>query len=122
VNTEPAAEPGTPADRILAADVLALDLEPDGPALGDVVNGSPRTSSRVLGRQGEAEVGVWELTTGTVTDTEVDEIFVVLAGDGTVTFPDGSAIQLRPGVAVRLRAGDRTVWTVRETLRKIYVI
>jgi uncharacterized cupin superfamily protein len=114
-------KPGTSADRILSADILALELETDGPAPEDVIAGSPRTSSRALGRVGETEVGVWQLTEGTVTDTEVDEVFIVLAGDGTVAFPDGSEIELRPGVAVRLHAGDRTVWTIRETLRKIYI-
>jgi uncharacterized cupin superfamily protein len=116
------AQPGTSADRILTADILTLELETDGPAPEDVVSGSPRTSSRVLGQVGETEVGVWQLTEGAVTDTEADEIFIVLAGEGTVAFPDGSEVELRPGVAVRLHAGDRTVWTIRETLRKIYIV
>ena len=55
-------------------------------------------------------------------DTEVDEIFVVLSGSGAVTFEDGSQIDLKPGVVVQLRAGDRTRWTIREPLRKVYVI
>ncbi len=48
-------------------------------------------------------------------------LFVVLAGAGTVAFEDGSVLTLAPGVVVRLHAGDRTVWTVTETLRKLYV-
>jgi uncharacterized cupin superfamily protein len=108
-------------NRILADDVLTAELQADGPEPGDVVAGSPRASSRALDRIGETEVGVWQLTEGTVTDTEADEVFVVVAGRGTVAFPDGSEIELRPGTAVRLHAGDRTVWTVRETLRKIYI-
>ena len=31
------------------------------------------------------------------------------------------AIELRPGSVVRLEEGMRTIWTVRETLRKVYV-
>ena len=54
-------------------------------------------------------------------DTEADEVFVVLAGRGTVEFEDGEVVTLAPGVAVRLRAGERTTWTVTETLRKVYV-
>jgi uncharacterized cupin superfamily protein len=30
-------------------------------------------------------------------------------------------VELAPGSVVRLTAGMRTTWTVRETLRKIYV-
>jgi uncharacterized cupin superfamily protein len=122
LNAGATAESAMSADRLLTADILSLALEADGPAPDEVVAGSPRTSSRTLGRRGDAEMGVWQLTAGTVTDVEADEVFVVLAGDGTVTFADGSAIELRPGVVVRLHAGDRTVWAVRETLRKIYIM
>ncbi|GAA4373104.1 cupin domain-containing protein [Nocardioides caricicola] len=88
--------------RLLAADVLTGDAAP-------------------LTELGAAEVGTWEMAPGTDHDTEVDEVFVVLAGRGTVTFEDGEVIDLAPGVAVRLRAGERTTWVVTETLRKVYV-
>ncbi len=42
--------------------------------------GSPTTGSAVLGEFGGCEVGVWETTPGTMTDTEADELFVVLSG------------------------------------------
>ena len=66
---------------------------------------------------------MWEMTPGAMRDVEVDEVFVVLAGDATVEFVDPAlpSIELRPGSVVRLEAGMRTVWTVRETLRKVYV-
>ena len=56
-------------------------------------------------------------------DVEADEVFVVLAGDATVEFEDPALppIELRPGSIVRLDEGMRTVWTVRETLRKVYI-
>ena len=31
------------------------------------------------------------------------------------------SVQLAPGVAVRLTAGERTTWTVTDTVRKIWV-
>jgi hypothetical protein len=45
------------------------------------------------------------------------------SGEATVDFvdPDLASIGLRAGWMVRLEAGMRTVWTVRETLRKVYV-
>ena len=88
--------------RVLTTDVLAAEAAP-------------------LTTLGDAEVGLWEMAPGTDHDTEVDEVFVVLAGRGTVAFGDGEIIELAPGVAVRLRAGERTTWTVTETLRKVYV-
>ena len=93
-------------DRVLTTDALAEVLPADGLPLATL---------------GEAEVGLWEMAPGVDDDTEVDEVFVVLAGRGRVSFEDGSVVELAPGVAVRLHAGDRTTWTVTETLRKVYV-
>lgn len=96
---------------MLASDALTADLGPE------------RTLPlAALGEPGsEVEVGVWEMAPGTEQDTEVDEVFVVLAGRGSVTFDDGDVVDLAPGVVCRLRAGERTTWTVSETLRKVYV-
>lgn len=96
-----------------------LAIDPLDPAT--VLDGSPAAGSQALAAIAGAEVGVWEMTPGTATDVEVDEVFVVLAGRATVTFDDGTALHLAPGSAVRLHAGDRTTWTVHETLRKVYV-
>jgi len=49
------------------------------------------------------EVGIWEITEGTVKDTEADEVSVVVSGGATLRFADGSSVQLGPGVVVRLR-------------------
>jgi uncharacterized cupin superfamily protein len=89
-------------DRLLTADVHTASLAP-------------------LTTVGDAEVGLWGMEPGVDHDTEVDEVFVILAGRGTVEFEDGEVVTLAPGVAVRLRAGERTTWTVTETLRKVYV-
>lgn len=86
-----------------------------------VVAGSPRSGSEALAALSGLEVGIWEITPGVAVDVEVDEIFIVLSGLGTLEFDDGDVIELRAGAVVRLRAGDRTVWTVRETLRKLYL-
>ena len=53
---------------------------------------------------------------------EKDEAFVVLAGEGTVTFADGEVVELAPGSLVRLHAGESTLWEIRSTLRKVYVV
>ena len=107
--------------RLLSPDVLAAPLD-HGPLPADeVVAGSPTAAVLALDTVGGAEVGLWEMTEGTARDTEVDEVFVIVAGRGRVSFEDGEQVDLAPGVAVRLRAGERTVWTVTERVRKIWV-
>ena len=106
-------EPGTVTDAV----ALTLPLEPLPAEL--VVAGAPAAGLVEL----TDTIGVWEHTPGTSTDVEVDEVFVVLSGSATVSFeePELPAIELRPGSIVQLTAGMRTVWTVRETLRKVYI-
>lgn len=104
--------------RLLPTD-LELTLAPQPDDL--VLAGDPRTGSQALDSLGDLEVGVWAITPGTSRDVEADEVFVVLSGRGSVRFTDGEVIDLHPGVAVRLRAGDATTWTIEETLRKLYL-
>lgn len=87
----------------------------------EVVEGSPSAGVLVLDDTGEVEIGVWEMTPGTATDTEVDEVFVVLAGRATVRIEGLGDLELGPGSVVRLSEGMRTTWVVHETLRKVYV-
>ncbi|MBN9630024.1 MAG: cupin domain-containing protein [Actinobacteria bacterium] len=100
------------------------------PALGlplHAVPGDDLTALAELGRFGgpdgrALEVGIWEMAPGTATDVEADELFVVIAGRAVVDFTEtGHRLELAPGDVVRLSAGDRTVWTVSETLRKVYL-
>ena len=88
-----------------------------------VVDGRPQTGVGSLGNFAGLEVGVWEMTPGVMRDVEADEVFVVLSGAATVEFADGTApLTLEPGDVVRLAAGAETVWTVTETLRKVYLV
>lgn len=86
-----------------------------------VVDGAPQTGSVDLDE--DMGLGVWEMTVGAMRDTEVSEVFVVVAGSATVDFiePALPPIELSPGAIVRLESGMHTVWTVRETLRKVYL-
>lgn len=101
--------------RLLCTDLLRAHLEADGvsPALA--------TASGSLSDTADLEVGLWEAGPGDDTDVEVDEVFLVLQGSGSLTFEDGSHIVLAPGVLVRLNAGDRTVWRITDRLRKLYI-
>ena len=107
--------------RLLDPDVTTAALTHERLPADAVVAGAPTAAVLALDTVGDAEVGRCEMTAGTARDTEVDEVFVVLSGSGHVTFEDGERIDLAPGVAVRLTAGERTVWTVTEALRKVWV-
>ena len=109
----------SPTGRVLTDDAIGVALTHH--AAEHVLAGSPTTATTVLGSLGGLDVGIWEISEGSVRDIEVDEIFVVLSGSGRVDVDDGERIELRPGVTVRLRAGDRTVWTITERLRKLWL-
>ena len=106
------------------ADVLTVTIAEEEFAASQIVAGTPLAGWLPLTEVGGTEVGVWQMTAGTIVDTEADEVFCVVAGRGMVEFLDPAAdpIDLRPGILVRLEAGWRTRWTVAETLRKIAVV
>ena len=108
---------------------LALHVPLDPVAPDRVVSGHPFEGSIPLDERHGREFGVWEITPGVSTATEDEEIFIVLSGRATIAFehvPWASGptppIELAPGSVVRLTEGMRTVWTVHETLRKIYFV
>jgi hypothetical protein len=117
------AAPNAGPDRttVLSPDASAHALGPDGPAGLEVLDGAPVAASTTLGHLGAVEVGIWEMTPGSVRDVEAHEIFVVLSGRATVTLADDREVELAPGSVVHFPAGERTQWTVHETLRKIYL-
>ncbi len=108
--------------RSEVVDPMALELEPWPLEAEQVVEGDPQVSGRVLdtSADGKVERGVWQHTAGVSTDTESDELFVVLAGRATIEVEGGPTLEVGPGDVSLLHAGDRTTWRVHETLRKIY--
>ncbi len=104
-----------------AVDASAVPLD-EGPLDAEQVrSGNPVVGSAVLGEIASLEVGLWEHSIGTSTDTEADEVFVVLSGRATVLVEGGPTLELYPGVVSFLTQGAKTTWTVHETLRKVYV-
>lgn len=105
------------------ADAAALPLVHEPLPTEDLIIGTPTSATHALATIGEVEVGIWEMTPGTASDTEVDEVFVVLTGRARIEFVDPPlpAIEVGPGSVVRLAEGQRTAWTVTETLRKVYI-
>jgi uncharacterized cupin superfamily protein len=100
-------------------DAAAMPLTHGALPAAQVRAGAPTTALAEL----TDSIGVWEHTPGVSTDVEADEVFVVLSGSATIAFEDPAlaSIDVGAGSVVRLTAGMRTVWTVRETLRKVYI-
>ncbi|MGW7436816.1 cupin domain-containing protein [Streptomyces sp. NPDC054849] len=116
----------TPASTPASFSVSVADVELEAEHLDpeQVVSGDPVVTGKVLweSADGRQVRGIWQITPGVVTDTEADELFVVVSGRATVEVEGGASLELGPGSACVLREGDRTTWTVHETLRKAYHI
>lgn len=115
------AGPSSPSFVVHVPDA-ELVPEPLDPA--QIVSGDPVVTGKVLweSEDGKQVRGLWQITPGVVTDTEADELFVVVSGRATVAVEGGATLEIGPGDACVLREGDRTTWTVHETLRKAYHI
>jgi len=109
------------AQSILVADLPEVPLDP---VIQKVLDGDPKIRHRIIDMSpdGRVERGLWELSVGTITDEEYDEMFVVVKGRATVQFIDGPTIEIGPGDVGLLQARAKTIWTVHETLRKAYQI
>ena len=108
---------------MITTDAAAIALEHEPVANAQVVEGSPQTGWVELASSEQGEWGVWEMTPGAMSDVEVDETFVVVAGHATLErhLDDQLVVEeLFPGVCVTLIAGEETIWRVSKTLRKVY--
>ncbi|MFH0522208.1 cupin domain-containing protein [Streptomyces sp. M41] len=100
------------------------ELEPEPLTSEQIVSGTPEVTGKVVweSEDGRQVRGIWQITPGVVTDTEADELFVVISGSATIEVEGGATLRVGPGDMAVLREGDRTTWTVHETLRKAYAI
>jgi uncharacterized cupin superfamily protein len=107
-----------------ALHIPGAELEPEPLDPEQIVYGTPEVTGKVVweSADGRQVRGIWQITPGVVTDTEADELFVVISGSATIEVEGGPTLAVGPGDMAVLRAGDRTTWTVHETLRKAYAI
>ncbi|MGZ8580366.1 MAG: cupin domain-containing protein [Actinomycetota bacterium] len=115
-------EPGVAGTFALYA--LDVPLAPGELDPSQVIDGSPQVTEVVLSESADGRVvrGLWRITEGTVTDTEQDELFVVLEGRATIAVHDGPTLEVGPGDVCVLERGARTTWTVHEPLPKVFQI
>gem|GEM_PF-2084610 len=95
------------------AELAPEPLDPE-----QIVSGAPEVTGKVVweSADGRQVRGIWQITPGVVTDTEADELFVVVSGSATIEVEGGPTLTVGPGDMAVLREGDRTTWTVHETL------
>lgn len=111
-------------NRAITGTEQTLEFEQVPPE--DTVEGTPSQGAVTLGTISDIEVGIWELRQGVVTDTEVEEFFVVLSGEARIEFLGHNdevtdTAEVRAGDVMRLAAGSRTRWTVTDHIRKVYI-
>lgn len=120
-NVEAASIPGAhryrPADEQLILEAMPVE---------HVQRGDPATGWKLLASLPGLEVGVWEHTPGVSTDTEEEEVFIVLSGRATVSVLDERGVAQQrydfgPGDVGVLEQGASTRWAIHETLRKVFV-
>lgn len=84
--------------------------------------GTPREGTLELGSVGDSVAGIWELREGAVLDTETDEVFVVISGSATIKLiEEGRTVEVKTGDVMRLTAGTKTRWIVKDHIRKVFL-
>ncbi|MFE3789624.1 cupin domain-containing protein [Streptomyces goshikiensis] len=119
-----ASAPAPASFAVSVPDVPDAELETEELDPAQIVSGAPVVTGKVLweAEDGSQVRGIWQITPGVVTDTEANELFVVVSGRATIEVEGGGTLEVGPGSACVLREGDKTTWTVHETLRKAYHI
>ena len=105
-------------------DSKIVDLEYNSIDSSQVISPSDgiQTGFAEVGETSKLKTGVWRHPVGVSTDTEVDEVFVVIEGKGRVILKDGTILNLHPGVVGTLLPGEETKWEIDEPLTKVWIV
>ena len=112
----------THATVIRASTLPDIDLPETALDPAQIVGGAPQVRTLGLVSGPGLAIGIWQHSTGISRDIEADEVFIVLTGRATIEVEGGPSLEVGPGDLGMLPAGARTVWTVHETLRKVYLV
>lgn len=70
-----------------------------------------------------AETGIWECTPGAFRrGVKEAEYSYIISGEGSFTPDGGAPLEFRAGDTLCFPPGSQGVWTIRQTVRKSYVI
>ena len=110
------------ADALPKMNVFDIELEMVPLPEEDVLVGQAAEGWKVLHRWRGIDIGVHSFEGGDAYYEDTDQVFVILAGSATVTWPDNSTLTVSAGDVVALQAtGSKLKWTIHETLRKVYL-
>jgi uncharacterized cupin superfamily protein len=104
----------------LAVRAVDAELTPSGPEPDRVLAGNPVSSDLVLASDEKVSYGIWQITPGTSVQIAPTGMFVVLSGRATIAVEGGSTFGIGPGDVCIWDGGERTIWTVYETVRKVW--
>jgi len=110
------------AAKIVVADA---SLKPDRIEAKDIISGNPRAGNLVFSTSADAREtrGVWSCTRGSFHWTfDTDETAVILEGLVKVRMEDGTTLDLKQGDMAFFPRGQKSVWTIEEDLRKVYIL
>lgn len=80
-----------------------------------------RNNTFTTANEGKRLVGVWSCTPGSFSwQYPSDELQVILDGSAEIKFESGVTLNIKKGDIFVCSQGERCVWTVHETIRKIY--
>ncbi len=92
----------------------------------DVLSGDPATQVHWVHRTdapGQPAVGIWIVEPSTFKlSFPGHETVHVLEGALDVVLADGATVELRPGDVATFPAGQESIWTVSERLKKVFVV
>ena len=96
------------ARAVVVVQTTEVELEPDPLDPAAILEGEPEAKAAEVARWSDgSEIGVWSISPGVVTDTEVEETFVVLSGRATLEH-GGEIYELGPGSVCTFQAGAET--------------
>lgn len=89
----------------------------------EVIDGNPKTYMRM--DQGNADskhrLGIWCCTPGSFRCVEKgDELQTLLEGSLTLIYDDGSEHHFGPGDSIYTEKGERVIWKIHETVKKVF--
>lgn len=89
----------------------------------ELTSTGPHTSDLPFVDDGELQIGIWECTPGVFDEptTDYDESMFMVSGRVSVTTPD-VAFDIAPGTLWATPRNWPGLWTVHQTVRKVYVI
>ena len=107
----------------IMSDATTADPGDHNPKGTSTTPGQTEASFQLWGGNGMS-TGIWEVTPGTFTGKRdgQNEVCQILSGSATITEANGNIFEVGPGSLFVTPSGWAGIWTIHETLRKMWVL